>query len=261
MAFAQIPANQYLRTIDTGETPTACGVRSTLYSFQLAHIVATMYRVGAPASGERVRLLVCHDFTLSKEYARSDWVSVETFYEQLDPGVGEAAFGRVRFDFTRLHIDIDQTYYLALETDAYTDGGSSDHLAFKLDWPDTVYEQEDAPRYGWQVELYGYHRFQGGRAMPNGQVEALTFIDGVAVTAGTPTPSVRYSDDKVWAGETTQTFDVSASVTDARVLDWSIKDNANNYMQVLAEIDSPTATTVRVTVGIALTGTYRLVGV
>lgn len=260
MAFAQIPADQYLRTIGAGETPAACGVRSTLYSFQLAHIVAAMYRVGAPASGERVRLLVCHDSALTKEYARSEWVSVETFSEQLDPGVGEAAFGRVRFDFDREFIQVDQTYYLALEVENYTQGTTS-YLAFKLDWPDTVYEQEDAPRYGWQVELYGYHRFQGGRSMPNGQVEALTFIDGVAVTAGTPTPSVRYSDDKVWAGETTQTFDVSASVTDARVLDWSIKDNANNYMQVLAEIDSPTATTVRVTVGIALTGTYRLVGV
>lgn len=70
------------------------------------------------------------------------------------------------------------------------------------------------------------------------------------------------SDPTNWDGNTkTVTYDVSASITDARKMIWDLKDTSNNYQSVGGEIDHPSATQVRVTVAIELAnGTYDLVG-
>lgn len=50
--------------------------------------------------------------------------------------------------------------------------------------------------------------------------------------------------------------------TDPRVCVWALKRNGDNYKQMGVEIDHPSATEVRVTVGVALpAGTYTLIGV
>lgn len=72
-----------------------------------------------------------------------------------------------------------------------------------------------------------------------------------------------YEEDPTnWNGsQTTVTYDVSSTVNDSRRMIWALKKNADDYEQILAEIDFPTATSVRVTVGIPLAaGTYTLVG-
>lgn len=72
-----------------------------------------------------------------------------------------------------------------------------------------------------------------------------------------------YEEDAVsWDGATsTATYDVSSTVNNAKEMIWCLKDNSNDYEQVVAEIDFPTNTSVRVTVGIPLAvGTYTLVG-
>jgi hypothetical protein len=72
-----------------------------------------------------------------------------------------------------------------------------------------------------------------------------------------------YEEDPTnWDGvATTVTYDVSSTVNDSRRMIWGLKKNSADYEQVLAEIDFPTATSVRVTVGIPLaSGTYTLVG-
>lgn len=72
-----------------------------------------------------------------------------------------------------------------------------------------------------------------------------------------------FSDTTGWTGAaTTITYDVSARFADARLAIWTLQDNSNNRKQILADIDFPSATQVRVTVGIALAaGTYTLIGV
>lgn len=72
-----------------------------------------------------------------------------------------------------------------------------------------------------------------------------------------------YEEDAVnWDGATsTATYDVSASVNSAKRMIWALKDNSNDYEQIGCEIDFPSDTSVRVTVGIPLAaGTYTLVG-
>lgn len=80
-----------------------------------------------------------------------------------------------------------------------------------------------------------------------------------------------YQDSTTWNGSaTTVTYTVNRAgsgttgrgwVSDARACIWSLKDNSNNFNQVLCDITA-TQTTVTVTVGMALAaGTYTLVGV
>lgn len=102
--------------------------------------------------------------------------------------------------------------------------------------------------------------------MARGEIKALVFASGTTVTPATAAPSTRYrhTDTTGWTGAVTSvTYDVSSFTDDATTCIWQLQDTAaNNYMQIDAEIDFPSATTVRVTVGIALaSGTYYLVGV
>lgn len=74
----------------------------------------------------------------------------------------------------------------------------------------------------------------------------------------------RTVDTTGWTGAvTTVTYNVPANeVPDVKKLNWQLHDNANNEKIVLADIDFPSASQVRVSVDIALAaGTYTLVGV
>lgn len=72
-----------------------------------------------------------------------------------------------------------------------------------------------------------------------------------------------YEEDAVnWEGTATEvTYDVSSTVNNAKRMIWALKRNSADYEQIGCEIDFPSDTSVRVTVGIPLaSGTYTLVG-
>jgi len=73
----------------------------------------------------------------------------------------------------------------------------------------------------------------------------------------------KYSSDTTWDGvTTTQTIDVSASISDARTALWQFCDNSNNYERIYTKIEAISASQVRITVSPALSaGSYRLLGV
>jgi hypothetical protein len=73
----------------------------------------------------------------------------------------------------------------------------------------------------------------------------------------------KYVSDTAWDGSTTQqTFNVSASLADAREAIWQLKDNSNNFEIIYAKIEAISATQVRVTTNVALpAGSYKLVGI
>ncbi len=104
--------------------------------------------------------------------------------------------------------------------------------------------------------------------MARGEIKALVFADGVEVSASSAGPNYTalITDTTGWTGsQTTVTYDLVAlgyDIDDSRSYIWQLQDlAANNYMQVLASIDFPSLTTVRVTVEIPLAvGTYRLLG-
>lgn len=102
--------------------------------------------------------------------------------------------------------------------------------------------------------------------MPRGEIKSLLFADGIAVTAATAAPTyvALITDTTGWTGSVNSvTYDVSSyGITSSKDFFWQLQDlSSNNYMQIGAEIDFPTATTVRVTTGDNLpVGTYRLLG-
>lgn len=73
----------------------------------------------------------------------------------------------------------------------------------------------------------------------------------------------RVTDTTGWTGAvSTVTYDVSSITDSASSMNWVLKKSASNEVQVLADIDFPTSTSVRVTVDIPLeSGTYILQGV
>lgn len=81
--------------------------------------------------------------------------------------------------------------------------------------------------------------------------------DGTVTQVGA---SSRQVVDTSWDGSTT--VKNTTVTSDARTLDWTLKDNANDFESMYVSIKTTSATNVRVTVGTALTaGTYRLIGV
>ena len=104
--------------------------------------------------------------------------------------------------------------------------------------------------------------------MSTGEIKQLQLLDGVTVEPASPAPpSSRFEidDSTNWTGvaDTAVTYDVSASLEDARQAVWAIKDVANGYKQMLAVFDHPDPdpeTKVRVTASLPA-GTYRIVGV
>lgn len=100
--------------------------------------------------------------------------------------------------------------------------------------------------------------------MTTGRIKQLAFSEGVVVSApATATPvAVQINVSTGWDGVvTTNTYDVSASVADARTVLWLLKNSS--YKQLAGpEIDSPSATQVRITADVPLAaGTYYLFGV
>jgi len=75
--------------------------------------------------------------------------------------------------------------------------------------------------------------------------------------------SEKFTQDTVWDGIlTTQDFNVSSEITDARTSLWQLCDNANDFERIYTVIKAISATTVRVVVSPALpAGSYRLIGI
>ncbi len=73
----------------------------------------------------------------------------------------------------------------------------------------------------------------------------------------------KFLSDTSWNGvQVTQTFTVSATITDARNCLWAIHDNANDFEQIFCTIKAISATQVQVDVSPALpAGSYRLIGI
>ena len=73
----------------------------------------------------------------------------------------------------------------------------------------------------------------------------------------------KYLNDESFDGvQTTKTVTVSGSVSDARKAIWVLKDNANDYEQILCSIKTLNSTQVTITTSSALpAGSYRLIGI
>lgn len=97
-----------------------------------------------------------------------------------------------------------------------------------------------------------------------GRLVFLTTDSNVYVDTGTTLQQVgsqRTVIDTSWDG-VTSVKNVTVSGPDARTVDWTLKDNTNDFEAMYVSIKSTSATNVRITVGTPLpAGSYRLIGV
>lgn len=71
-----------------------------------------------------------------------------------------------------------------------------------------------------------------------------------------------YSDVSLNGSETQKDTDVSSVITDARIAQWQLADNANNYEIIYCPILATSASNVRILTETALpSGSYRLIGI
>lgn len=94
--------------------------------------------------------------------------------------------------------------------------------------------------------------------MSRGEVKNLVFASGVSVTAATQVFG-NIAVDTVWVAATTKDVDVSVYNMDARYCGVEVLENGSSYVTADFQITRPDANTVRLTSGIALTGTFRVI--
>jgi hypothetical protein len=124
-------------------------------------------------------------------------------------------------------------------------------------------------------DIYTAGEFKGFRAENLGTLPAsssqkvgrLVYYTGdenLYLDTGTTVKQVggaRFYTDTVWNGSDT-TKNVTVSGTDARIAEWQLKDNANDFEIIYCSIKATSATNVLITAEPALpAGSYRLVGV
>jgi hypothetical protein len=75
--------------------------------------------------------------------------------------------------------------------------------------------------------------------------------------------SGKFTQDTSWNGsDITKSVDVSATITDARLAVWQLRNNAGNFEIMGVKITTPNATTVQIDTNIPLpVGSYRLIGI
>jgi len=120
--------------------------------------------------------------------------------------------------------------------------------------------------FGFRLENVTSGTLPASSAQNVGRLVYETDTKKVKIDTGSvfvPVAVSKYQSDTSWNGsQTSQTFTVSSSLSDARTALWQLCDNANNFDRIYANIQPISATQVTVTVGIALpAGSYRLIGV
>lgn len=151
MGFAPIHQNAIVKMLDTSEFAHLGGY--TMQSdTELKHIRLVIYKHGAAAGSEQMRLGVYSRSDLAGAIALSDWVDVADFIEGATHWIGF-----VRFDFARQFLDSDSTYHLGIETQNYTRNGGTFYLSVVADWPDPVNSpQNDAAYFAAAAHFFGY---------------------------------------------------------------------------------------------------------
>lgn len=128
MAFKNFAALQQVKVIETGELVQAGGI--TLGKSQdLANIVVAVYKQGAHAGTEKLRVKLFTDQAMTKLYATSAWSAVAAI-----PGIGTNWIGWLRFDFAGEHLNGQLQYWVGVETTGYTRNGNTFYLSLLRDW-------------------------------------------------------------------------------------------------------------------------------
>lgn len=178
-------------------------------------------------------------------------------------GAGENLTLRSTAHATKGAIYVDS--HFQPETNAsYSGGWQGTDLGSSGKFFRDLYMKGEAKNF--RLENFTFAGLPGFNSQNIGRLMYATDTKKAYVDTGTAIKAVSYSkylSDTTWDGiQTTQDFNVSADIEDARKAMWAIHDNTNDFDRIYCSIKAISATTVRVTVSPALpAGSYRLIGI
>jgi hypothetical protein len=152
MAHLQFPFTQYIKTLNTGVVEKLCSFQVDR-SMLLDYIVLTMLKNGTSAGSESMQLKLFSSWDMTKPAMVS---SSARLLSAIGVANSQSWRGRIRFDFSGFGLSTADTYYLAIQTTSYT-RTTAYYLGAVLDWPDTVYTQNDLDVPGAQIRVIGKH--------------------------------------------------------------------------------------------------------
>jgi hypothetical protein len=144
-----LPSVAYVRTLGTAEL-VQCGSIQVAEEEELAHIRFLLYKHGALGGTEEIRAKLFTDDGYSKLYATSDWALVSDI-----ENLSTYWWGWIRLDFGRENLSKRFPYYVALETENYTETDDA-YLSVSLDWPIPQNTGINTPHRALAMQVYGY---------------------------------------------------------------------------------------------------------
>jgi len=152
MAFQDFAADQYIKTVDTGEE-IRVGSFQTIKNLELKYIRLTIYIDGAIPTNEQVRVNIYSDIGTTSKIFSSEWSNLSEIN-----GVSSRWLGWVRTDFDRQNINKELIYYPTIELNNYTRVPGSYYIGFCYDFPFPIYDNSEDLFYNHplQMQLFGY---------------------------------------------------------------------------------------------------------
>lgn len=129
MAYLQFPDTLLMKTFDTAER-VELGTFQTTDNQELRHIRVNLFQSGTPGGFEELTLNLHTSSDFTGTYASSDTVLMSDVTDNLS---------WVRFDFGRININKNLTYFSTMTTANYTRNGDTFFIALAYDFPVPIY--------------------------------------------------------------------------------------------------------------------------
>lgn len=142
MAFADFAETQYVKTVDTGETPRL-GAFSTAENGELKYMRVKLYIKGTLSGSEQIRLKIYGDSSFSSLLYTSSWSSISNVTDENGAAVTGDWIGVIRTDFNNENINQNMTYYLEAEFANYTRNSDSFYIGLLYDFPFPVFDNNE----------------------------------------------------------------------------------------------------------------------
>lgn len=142
MAFKDFAETQYIKTIDTGESPRL-GSFQVLENGELKHVRVKLFIKGNFSGNEQIRLKVYSEPTFQSLLYTSNWSNINQVVDENGNTVTGNWLGWIRIDFNEENINKNMTYYLEAEFANYTRNSDTYYLGLAHDFPFPIYDNNE----------------------------------------------------------------------------------------------------------------------
>ena len=157
MGFLDFADTQYIKTIDTSETPNM-GSFSVTDNGELKYMRVKLFVNGTLGGTEQIRLKIYSDAALTSVLYTSDWSEISNITDENGVIATGDWFGWIRMDFNRESINKNLTYYVEAEFNNYTRNLDTYYLGLAHDFPFPVFDNGQSLFYNHPLafEIFTY---------------------------------------------------------------------------------------------------------